>query len=130
MNRHSNVFVEPVRYLVSCLPESHPERRNFTVQVQYWDGWWSVRWRSRLLGSTGTWSWPFSPADSPEPSTAAPDDELAQKRRSQWLADHRFDHDTALALAEKVAAELRTKDGLSVTDVLVQAARRGPQPRL
>lgn len=127
MNASPSVFVQPVRYLVSCLPEGHPERSHFTVQVQYWDGWWTVRCRSRLLRFTGTWSWPFSSADVAEMPVDDPETELSENRRMQWLAAHRFDRDTALALAKKAAAELRSESGLCVADLLAAAGPKRPR---
>jgi hypothetical protein len=109
---------QPTRYVVSCLPEGHDERWVFTLQVEYrCNDQWSVRSRSRFLGTNGTWSQGFAWSDGPdEPATEAEMDSF-DKEQAAWLAEHRFDHDTALRLARELAPTL-TYRGHSVADAL------------
>jgi hypothetical protein len=85
------------RYLVSCLPEGHEERFLFTIQVDYrGNGLWAVINRTRLLGKDGTWSFGADLDNT---------DDL-HKAQEEWIADHRFDHDTAIRLAKQAAKNL------------------------
>ena len=97
--------VRATAYVVSCLPEGHEERGQFTVNVQHrGDGRYVVRQGIRQYGTDGTWSY--------EPDFGE-DDEAEE----EWLAAHRFDHDTALKLARDLAPTL-TYRGRTVADAL------------
>jgi hypothetical protein len=112
--------VQTDRYLISCLPEGHGERFLFTVQVEYrGNGKWAVINRTRLLGYDGQWSFGFHWRDGAEPET---DDECAEyeKAHDEWIAAHRFDHDTALQLATEAAKRLEYR-GYGVAQALKQA---------
>jgi len=103
-------FVQPTGYLVSCLPEGHDDRWTFTIQVKHvGGGLFAVRHGIRDYGTNGTWeyepSWPEHSVDED----------------AEWLATHRFDHDTALRLARELAPTL-TYRGRSVADVLAEPA--------
>ncbi|MFD7093355.1 hypothetical protein [Streptomyces xanthophaeus] len=112
-------IVTPVRYLVSCLPEGHDDRYLFTLHVEYrGNDLWSVKCRSQNLSADGSWSWGFAWSGGNEPATS---EEMASydKEQAVWLAEHRFDLETALRLA-KEQAPLLTYRGYSVTDALAE----------
>ena len=74
------VNVQTTKYLVSCLPLDDRDARYFSVTVE-WRGkdQWAVCRFGECLGTDGEWDY--------EPSTSS--------RTEEWLATHRFDHDTA-----------------------------------
>ena len=111
-------LVQPSAYLVSHLPEEHDERCLFTIQVEYRGaGLWSVTNRSRLLGQDGTWSFGFEWSEGPhEPATSDEMDRF-DKEQQAWLAEHRFDEQTALSLAKEAAGSLSYR-GYTVADAL------------
>jgi len=101
--------VQPTGYVVSCLPEGHDDRWTFTIQVRHMGGGrFAVKHGIRHYSTDGTWSY--------EPDFDEDDD-----AENAWLAEHRFDHDTALRLAKELAPTL-TYRGVSVADVLAQPA--------
>lgn len=110
--------VTATHYAVSCLPEGHENRYLFTVQVEARSGGqWAVIQRARNLGIDGAWSWGFRWSGEPtEPITEAEMDSF-NKEQAVWLAEHRFDLDTALRLA-KEHAPLLTYRGYTVADAL------------
>ncbi|GGU62101.1 hypothetical protein [Streptomyces lavendofoliae] len=114
--------VVPVRYLVSCLPEGHDDRWLFSIQVEYrGNGLWAVKLRSQTLGADGTWSFGLRWIESnrePDPSEV----DAYDKAQAAWLAEHRFDHDTALRLAREHAPRLRYR-GYTVADALRETSR-------
>lgn len=102
---------EPVaiatRYEVSCLPEDHDERSYMSVSVEYrGHGKWAASRMKRCYDIDGNPDW------EPTPSS----------REDEWLARFRFDLDTALAVAKKVAPTLKL-NRLSVADILAQDAQ-------
>ncbi|NUP15461.1 MAG: hypothetical protein HOZ81_05025 [Streptomyces sp.] len=108
--------VQRTGYLVSCLPEGHDDRWTFTVQVRHTGGGlFAVLHGIRHYAADGTWS--YEPGFDDEDDTA----EL------EWVAAHRFDHDTALRLAKEVAPTL-TYRGRSVADALSASVRPVPAP--
>jgi hypothetical protein len=102
-------IVTVTKYEVSCLPIDHRERPHFTIFVE-WRGVdrWAVcdGFRS-CLGADGVWGYEPSPSN----------------REDDWLDAHRFDLDTALALA-KEQAPLMTVNRWTVAEVL--AGERKP----
>lgn len=100
--------VQPTRYVVSCFPPDSEEGGHFNLAVEYRGrGLWAVVRLGQCLSRTGTWDYESIPSE----------------RTDEWLADHRFDLDTALKLA-KEAAPLVTVNGFTVTDALrMQEAR-------
>lgn len=99
--------VQPVSYLVSCLPEGE-DQHSFTIRVEYRGGGrWAVVQHRMCLGADGEWSWESIPSE----------------REDEWLATHRFDLDTALELATQ-AAPLLTVNGFTITDVMAMNVRR------
>lgn len=86
------VRVQVVAYEVSCLPDDHPERHNFTLRVvrRGGDRWAVVNRMDYCLSSAGKWDY--------EP--------LPSSRTDEWKADHRFARSDAVALAEQAAPHL------------------------
>jgi hypothetical protein len=113
--------VQPAKYLVSCLPEGHDDCFLFTIQVEYrGNGLWAVKQRSQTLGSDGTWSWGFRWSEGDREPATDTEMESFDKEQQEWLAEHRFDHDTALRLAREHAPRLAYR-GYTVTDALNEA---------
>ncbi|MFD7541256.1 MULTISPECIES: hypothetical protein [unclassified Streptomyces] len=86
--------VQPTGYVVSCVPEGHVNRWNYTLQIKYRGGdRWTVQHGPLYLAADGSWSreTDFGENDSTE---------------STWMAEHGFDHDTALRLAKEAAPRL------------------------
>jgi hypothetical protein len=99
--------VRTTRYEVSCLPPDMINADSFTIQVEFRDhDKWAVLLRNMwCLSSSGEWEW--------EP--------LPSEREDEWLAEHRFDLDTALRLA-KERAPLITVNGHTVADAIAMEA--------
>jgi hypothetical protein len=91
--------VRAISYVVTAAPDwSHPDRSLWDIEVhERGGGKWGVYNRTRCLGSDGEWSWESIPSE----------------RRDEWLAEHRFDLDTALRLAKEQAPHV-TVNGLTV----------------
>ncbi|MFF4417050.1 hypothetical protein ACFYY8_31400 [Streptosporangium sp. NPDC001559] len=104
------VFVRPTRYDVSCLPEDDINARPYTLTVEYRGrGLWAVMDGPYAYDADGVKDYELRPSE----------------REGDWVAKHRFDLDTALALAKKVAP-LMTCNGHTVTEALAdREARRG-----
>lgn len=98
--------VRVTRYDVSCIPESHIDAPHLTVTVEY-------RGRGKWAVLDGMFAYDADGNCSFEPSPS--------NREDDWLAAHRFDLDTALALARRVAPTM-TVNGHSVADVLRQVS--------
>ena len=97
---------QATRYLVSCLPEEQADRYLFALQVEYrGSDRWAVTRHGECLNRDGNWDWEHRPSE----------------REDEWLAEHRFDLDTALDLA-KAAAPLITVNGFTVADALTGPA--------
>lgn len=107
--------VLPTSYVVSCLPIGHDSRWEFTISVLHQaDGLYAVQHSLRYWGTDGTWS--FNPGWDEEV-------EEHQGAAAEWLAAHRFDHDTALRIAKEQAPRLVYR-GLTVAEVLDEGVRR------
>lgn len=101
--------VQATGYVVSCLPEGHIDRWTFTVQVKYaGNGLFAVRHGIRHYGTDSAWSY-------------EPDFDEDDAAEQAWMAEHRFDHDTALRLARELAPTL-TYRGWTVADALASPA--------
>jgi hypothetical protein len=99
-------IVTPTSYVVSCLPEAHPDRYVYTINVQYrGEGQYAVCHGLAFADADGTLSY-----EAGRPSI-------------DWLDAHRFGLDEALELARRLAATL-TVDGRSVADVLAEGVER------
>jgi hypothetical protein len=96
--------VQVTEYEVSCLPADHPEHYTFAIKVAWRgpDSWAVVRMAS-CLDAEGNWDW--------EPSPSNRDDD--------WLATHRFDLDTAMALAKEAAPRI-VVNGWTIEKVLAR----------
>lgn len=117
--------VKAVKYTVNCLPEEDEERHSFTLTVEYrGKGRWGVfRNEHCCLGADGQWSWGYAwEGGDREPATDAEWDSYHAGRET-WLAAHRFDEETAKALAQQ-HAPLVTVNGFTVADALAMHARR------
>ncbi|MFI9344973.1 hypothetical protein ACIG0D_27460 [Streptomyces sp. NPDC052773] len=80
--------VQATRYEVSLLPEGDINRLSFTINVEYRGGdRWAVVRHRQCMNAQGEWSWESVPSE----------------REDEWLAEHRFDLDTALRLAKQAA---------------------------
>jgi hypothetical protein len=97
--------VQPTRYAVSCVPEGDINASVFGLTVEYRGrSLWAVIRHGSCLNSAGQWSYESIPSE----------------REDEWLADHRFDLDTAIKLA-KEAAPLITVNGYTVADAMRMA---------
>jgi hypothetical protein len=93
-----------MKYEVSCFPEGDTGRHYFSVEVEYRSpGLYAVTRHGKCLSRTGDWSYEFRPSE----------------REDEWLANHRFDLDTALRLA-KEAAPLLKVNGMTLTEALTR----------
>ena len=111
--------VRAVRYEVSCLPETHPDADMFTLIVEYrGEGRWAVTQRGASFAADGNRSWGSEWPGDKEPAT---DEEIAAANQAHdnWLARHRFDEQTARALAGRLAPTLQYR-GYTVADALAQ----------
>lgn len=91
-------------YEVSLLPESYGEAYHWAVSVEYrGKDQWAVLHFGFCLGDDGEWDYEPSPSN----------------RDDNWLATHRFDMETALALACKHAPEVSV-NGLTPADIFVR----------
>jgi hypothetical protein len=99
--------VHVTKYLVSCLPLDSGNAAIWGVDVEYAGrGRWAVRQRGHsCYDIDGNTSW------EPIPS----------EREDEWLDRHRFDLDTALELARKVAPTI-VVNGLTPAQVLERHA--------
>ncbi|MET9957389.1 hypothetical protein ABZ135_38340 [Streptomyces sp. NPDC006339] len=94
------VLVEVTRYEVSVLPFNDINRPTFTITVEArGNGVWAVCRHRQCIDTNGNWSWESIPSE----------------RTDEWLAQHRFDLDTALNLARKAAPHL-VVNGHTATD--------------
>jgi hypothetical protein len=79
------------RYTVSCLPEDEIERGSWDLAVEErGEGRWAVLHLGLCLGSDGRFVYEPSPSN----------------RTDEFLADHRFGLDEALALAKRAAPDV------------------------
>lgn len=98
------VTVTPTRYVVCAVPEDVQDWDLFALTVERRaPGRWAVCKRSRCLGADGTWDHESIPSE----------------REDEWLATHRFDLDTALALAKEAALTV-TVGGMTVQRALAE----------
>ncbi|MFJ1461803.1 hypothetical protein [Nocardia sp. N2S4-5] len=100
--------VRATTYTVSCLPEDHDDLCVWSVFVEYAGrGRWAVRRMKRCYDIDGEWDWESIPSE----------------RTEEWLARFRFDLDTALDIARRVAPTIRV-NGRTAQDILAQEANR------
>jgi hypothetical protein len=101
----------PTTYTVSCLPLWHIDCDTYAVTVEYRGGSytdkaWAVLRHRWCLSSAGAWDL------EPPPS----------ERDDQWIMQHRFYRDTALALARQHAPGLKV-NGKTAADVFSKDRR-------
>jgi hypothetical protein len=102
----SEPTVTVTRYEVSLLPESNVNRHHYTITVEHrGDGRWAVLDSRWCLGKDGEWDFEVLPSE----------------RTDEWLAEHRFDLDTALAMAKR-QAPLIVVNGITVQQALERGA--------
>lgn len=98
--------VTATEYRVSCLPLDSGNAFNFTIKVEWRSGdEWVLRHNGAYLDADGNRSWGADWRGG-EPRTEAEIDAYNQAQ-VDWLARIRFDRDTALALARRLAPLLR-----------------------
>lgn len=117
--------VMAVKYTVNCVPEDDLESHVWGLSVEYrGQGRWGVFRNAHLcLGADGTWSWGYNWRDGAhEPTTEAEWGDY-HAGRDAWLAEHRFDEETALKLAQE-HAPLVTVNGYTVADAFVMQKKR------
>lgn len=103
---------------VSVIPLDHEEASHFTIDVA-WRGKdrWAVLWLGRCLSREGEWGYEPSPSN----------------REDDWLDNHRFTREEAIALAAKHAPLLKingwlaTKVADEIKEEEAQAAREATQ---
>ncbi len=128
-DRTTDPVVQAVRYTVNAVPEdSSPDAHVFEITVERRRGglWTAIR-HHRYLGRDGTWThgpdWPVGNPGSREPVTDA---ECVgyHSAQEEWLADTRYDLETALKLAREAAPHV-TVNGLTPAAALARIARLG-----
>jgi hypothetical protein len=96
------------RYTVNCVPEGVMDGGAFEITVEYRGrDRWAVLRHGCCLSAAGAWEYEMRPS----------------AREDEWLAEHRFDLDTALKLARE-AAPLVTVNGFTVADAIRMHERR------
>lgn len=100
-----NVRQMVTRYTVSAVPEDHPTWYHWEINVQRIrrrDGAvrWAVLWGPDCLGADGEWDYNSVPSEHSD----------------EWLAEHRFDLETAMRLAIAAAPEI-VLNGVKAKDV-------------
>ncbi|MFF8482369.1 hypothetical protein [Streptomyces antibioticus] len=105
MNTTDSALPEPnaqaTRYEVSLLPPGDINHHLFTLHVEWrGDDRWAVIRHGWCLGSNGKWDYERVPSE----------------REDEWLSWHRFDLDTALALAKRHAPNV-TVNGRTAVEV-------------
>lgn len=91
-------------YEVNALPEAYDERYHWAITVEYrGDGKWAVLHFRSCLGADGDWDLEPSPTN----------------REDDWLATHRFDMETAIALASEHAPKVSV-NGMTPADILAR----------
>lgn len=88
MSDHPVPHVQATRYEVSLLPDTDINHLTYVIAVEdRGNGRWAVVRHRQCMNANGEWSWESIPSE----------------REEEWLAEHRFDLDTALRLAKEAA---------------------------
>lgn len=83
--------IQATCYEVSLLPLDDINRSAYTINVEYRGrGLWAVARHHQCMNTKGEWSWESIPSE----------------REDEWLAEHRFDLDTAQRLAKQAAPHI------------------------
>lgn len=118
--------VRVTQYSVCALPDGIPDRDMFTITVEpRGDSWAIKRGEHRTLGADGQWSWGYAwPGGDREPASDAEWDDY-HAGHTLWLAEHRFDEETAIKLAKEAALHISV-NGWTIERVLArEEASRG-----
>lgn len=115
--------VRITKYLVSCLPQEHPDAPLFTLAVEWLIGnRWTVTNQGGHLDAAGVKSFGFEWSGGVhEPATDEERDSY-NREYDAWQDAHRFDMDTALNLAHELAPKMAYRQ-YRVADAL--AAHQG-----
>ncbi|MGY0065155.1 hypothetical protein ACWY4P_53540 (plasmid) [Streptomyces sp. LZ34] len=101
--------VQPTRYVVSLFPPDDHNGALFNLAVEYRGrGLWAVVRLKQCLNASGQWSYESIPSE----------------REDDWLAEHRFDLDTALKLAKEAAPHV-TVNGRTAAEARARGKNRG-----
>lgn len=93
------------QFTVCLLPETDINHHLYAITVEYRGrGVWAVVRHKHCLSRNGTWDWESVPSE----------------RGADWLAEHRFDQDTALRLAEEAAPSVCV-NGITAAEALRRA---------
>jgi len=110
-SKHLEPTTRVTEYVVSCLPPDHEEARNFTLYVRWrGGGLWCVSDGPYCYTRTGRRSYERGPSS----------------RTAGWLKFYRFDLQTALELAERLAPKMRC-NGFTVSDVMIADSGDGQE---
>jgi len=98
------IYTQPTTYMVGTMPFDNMEAHAFTITVEWRGGdRWAVCRAGQCATKTGRWSHERQPSS----------------RTDYWKRTHRFDLDTALALAEKLAPKLKLM-GKTAEEIIAQ----------
>ena len=105
-----NAYAIATRYTVNLLPETDPHGHSFEITVEYrGHGQWAILRNGWCLGQDGAWDYELRPSE----------------REDEWIAEHRFDLDTALRLAKEAAPGV-TVNGRTAAEALKRHVERQP----
>lgn len=100
----TEITVRPTEYTVSCFPEGHEDASSWDVKVEYrGPGSWAVTRFHRCYGRRG------QEVFEPSPSS----------RTDSFKKAYRFDLDTAMAIAKRVAPKV-VVNGMTPAQVLAR----------
>lgn len=98
--------IRPESYRVTWLPDDDPNVWTWSVTVEWRNkDSWAVCHGPYCLSESGEWEYELRPSD----------------RTPAWERTHRFNLDTALALAKKAGPELNV-NGLTIADLIAKKA--------
>lgn len=101
-------IVQVTEYTVCLLPGDDINHHSFAITVAYRGrGLWAVSRHRQCLGRDGEWDW----------------ESLPSERTDEWLAEHRFPVDEAIALAKQEAPRI-TVNGISAAEALARTGGR------
>lgn len=110
--RPDNPIARPTTYTVTCLPEETPDASSWNITVEWrGNGQWAVKHWSECLSRSGAWDYEMRPSE----------------RDDEWLAEHRFTLEEALALAKAAAPDI-VVNGFNPADLLAWHAAGCPRP--
>lgn len=104
----TDTYATPTQYTVTLVPETDINAPFYEITVDYrGHGQWAIVRHKQCMNGEGEWSWESIPSE----------------REDEWLAEHRFDLDTALRLAKEAAPKV-TVNGITAVEALRQAVAR------